>query len=49
MKIVKIGVTVKNNAGEVQLIMPGKFPDNCMAIFIDKDDYEEAKKRLEEE
>ena len=47
MEIIKIGLTVADKTGDVQLIMQGDMPDDCVVIFIRTADYEEAKRLLE--
>jgi hypothetical protein len=47
VEIIKIALTIKNEGGEVKLIMQGDLPDESVAIFVRKEDYEQAKKAIE--
>lgn len=47
VEILKVALTIKNKEGEVQLIMQGDLPDESIAIFIPREDYEQAKKAIE--
>jgi len=49
VKIIKVGATVSDNNGEVRLALQGDMPDNCVAIFVKNEDYEEARDRLKED
>ncbi len=46
MEVKAIGSTFKNKDGEISLILVDEMPADCVVIFINKEDWKEAKYML---